>query len=51
MSSLARRNESKYHLPNGRACKLYVEQSMLFSLFLKKIIFNVSMLMAVLTFR
>ena len=51
MSSLARCNESKYHLPNGRACKLYVEQSMLFSLFLKKIIFNVCMLMDVLTFR
>ena len=32
-------------------CKLYVEQSLLFSLFLKKIIFNVCMLMAVLTFR
>ena len=32
-------------------CKLYVEQSLLFSLFLKKIIFNVCMLMDVLTFR
>ena len=32
-------------------CKLYVEQSLLFSLFLKKIIFNVFMLMDVFTFR
>ena len=32
-------------------CKLYVEKLLLFSLFLKKIIFNVCMLMAVLTFR
>ena len=32
-------------------CKLYVEQSLLFSLFLKNIIFKVCMLMDVLTFR
>ena len=32
-------------------CKLYVEPSLLFSLFLKKIVFNVCMLMNVLTFR
>ena len=32
-------------------CNLYVEQSLLFSLFFKKIIFNVCMLMDVLTFR
>ena len=32
-------------------CKLYVEQLLLFSLFLKNIIFNVCMLMDVLTLR
>ena len=51
MSSLARYNGSKYHLTAACVNFVYLEQSLLFSLFLKKIIFNVCMLMDVLTFR
>ena len=52
MSGLRCCNESKIKKSFGLCpCKRYVAQSLLFSLFLKKINFIVCMLMDVLTFR